>query len=200
MTLFSPDLKSHRLVSPIRLSVLGRADGTYLHYDRSYSINVFLFGGSGSRGSGLTCGQKLQIPGKFPAISRKISRTFPGNFHGISLKMSPDFPGKFPRTFPGNFPGFFGGEMIKCAYRFYAPDAMMMVRTATPVLHDARTRCLAPCLGRQPAITGGHFPAGERERETQRDSEERERGRERVRGDADLQLLHMGGRSSTMPG
>ena len=34
--------------------------------------------------------------------------------------------------------------MIECAYRFNAPHAAMMVHTATPVLHDVRTRFLAP--------------------------------------------------------
>ena len=45
----------------------------------------------------------------------------------------------------------------KCAYRFGAPNAMLEVRTATPVLHNGRSRCLAPCHGRQPAESGGHF-------------------------------------------
>ena len=88
--------------------------------------------------------------------------------------------------------------MPKCAYRFGAPDAAMMVHTATPVLHDGRMRCLAPCLGRQPAETGGHFPHA-----TAWGKRERERGgggRERVRWVADLKLPHMVGRSSTMPG
>ena len=134
--LFSPDLRSHRLVSPIRISVLGRTYGTFLHYERSYSINVFLFGGSGSPGSGLTCGQKHQIPGKFPRDSGEIS----------------------PR-FWGNFPGNFHGKMAERAYRFHAPDAMMMVRTATAVLDDVWTRCLTPCHGRKPAESGCHFGA-----------------------------------------
>ena len=47
--------------------------------------------------------------------------------------------------------------MPKCAYRFGAPDAMMMVSTATPVLHDARTRCLTPCDGQKPEESRGHF-------------------------------------------
>ena len=34
---------------------------------------------------------------------------------------------------------------------------MMMVLTATPVLHDARTRCLTPCDGQKPAESRGHF-------------------------------------------
>ena len=143
LPLFSPDLRSHRLVSPIRLSVLGRTYGTYLHYERSYSINVFLFGGSGSPGSGLTCGQKRQIPGKFPRDSGEISPRFRGNFPVYSREISR---------------GIFEGKMIECAYRFNAPHAVMMVHTATPVLHDVRTRFLAPCHGRQPAESGGHFP------------------------------------------
>ena len=142
LPLFSPELRSHRLVSPIRLSVLGRTYGTYLHYKRSYSTNVFLFAVSGSRGSGLTCRQKRKIHGKFPRNSGKISPqfsgkfpcNFPGNFTGISGEM-------FSR-FPGNFPWNFQGKMTERADRFHAPDAMMMVSTATPVLHDARTRCL----------------------------------------------------------
>ena len=32
----------------------------------------------------------------------------------------------------------------------------MMVHTATPVLHDARTRCLTPCDGQKPAESRGH--------------------------------------------
>ena len=63
-------------IAPVGLSVLGRTCGTYLHYERSYSINIFLFGGSGSRGSGLTCGQKRQIPGKFPRDSGIFPRKF----------------------------------------------------------------------------------------------------------------------------
>ncbi len=35
-TKFSPRFMSHRLVSPIRLLVLGRTYGTYLHYECSY--------------------------------------------------------------------------------------------------------------------------------------------------------------------
>ena len=35
------DFKSHRLVPPIRQSVLGRTYGTYLHYERSLSIIFF---------------------------------------------------------------------------------------------------------------------------------------------------------------
>ncbi len=35
-TKFSRRFISHRLVSPIRLLVLGRTYGTYLHYERSY--------------------------------------------------------------------------------------------------------------------------------------------------------------------
>ena len=34
---------------------------------------------------------------------------------------------------------------------------MMMVLTATPVLHDARTRCLTSCDGQKPAESRGHF-------------------------------------------
>ena len=45
----------------------------------------------------------------------------------------------------------------KCAYRFGAPDATTMVRTATSVLHEARTRCLSPSHGWNPAESGGHF-------------------------------------------
>jgi hypothetical protein len=39
---FSPRFNLHRLVSPFRLLILGRTYGTYLHYERSYSMNVFL--------------------------------------------------------------------------------------------------------------------------------------------------------------
>ena len=103
----------------------------------------FLFGTSGSRGSGLTCGQKRQIPGKFSRDSGEISPRFRGNFPGHSREISR---------------GIFEGKMIECAYLFNAPHAVMMVHTATPVLHVVRTRFLAPCHGRQPAESGGHFP------------------------------------------
>ena len=133
---------------------------------------IFLFGGWGSRGSGLTCGQKRQIPGKFP-------HNFPGNFPGFSRVISL---------------GFFKGKMIECAYRFNAPHAMMMVRTATPVLHDVRTRCLAPCHGRQPepVESGGTLRS--------RGGRESERGESTRRMVADLKLPHMVGWSYAMPG
>ena len=107
-TLFSPDLRSHRLVSPIRLSVLGRTYGTYLHYERSYSINVFFIRSfqeprlrfdlrakaSDSREiSPRFRGNFPAIPGKFPRDSGEISPQFRGNF--------PAIPGKFPRKFSG---------------------------------------------------------------------------------------------------
>ena len=63
---------------------------TFLLYNRFFYSEV-----RGAEVSGLTCGQKRQIPGKFPAISREIS---------------PQFHGKFPRHFPGIFPGFFRGK------------------------------------------------------------------------------------------
>ena len=148
MTLFSPDLRSHQLVSPIRLSVLGRTYDTYLHYKRPYSIIVF-FGGSGSRGSGLTCRQKRQSTGIFSCNSGNFSPRFRG--------FSPAIPGIFPRDSGDSPPRFCRGEMTKCAYCLGAPDAMMMVRTATPVLHDAWTRCSMLCDGRKPAESGGHF-------------------------------------------
>ena len=72
---------------------------------------------------------------------------------------------------------------------------MVEVPIATLVLHEGRTRCLAPCHVRQPAESGGHFPhatsCGERE------SVGGESARTMV---ADLKLPHMVGRSSTMPG
>ena len=62
-TVFSLQLKSRLFVPPIRLSVLGRTYGTYLHYERSYSIIVFIFGDSeASRGSGLTCRPRVRSP------------------------------------------------------------------------------------------------------------------------------------------
>ena len=42
--------------------------------------------------------------------------------------------------------------MPRCAYRFGAPEATMVVRTATSVLHDTRTRCSTPCDGRNPVV------------------------------------------------
>ena len=45
------------------------------------------------------------------------------------------------------------GKLTKCAHRFCAPDhdAMVMVSTAAPILHDARMWCLTPCDGWNPA-------------------------------------------------
>ena len=43
VTVFSRRLKSRLFVPPIRLPVLGRTYGTYLHYERSYPINVFFY-------------------------------------------------------------------------------------------------------------------------------------------------------------
>ena len=40
-SLFSRRFKSSLFIPPIRHSVLGRTYGTYLHYERSYAINVF---------------------------------------------------------------------------------------------------------------------------------------------------------------
>ena len=60
-TVFSRCFNSSLFISPIRHSVLGRTYGTYLHYERSYAINVILFGVSGSPCSGLTCRQKRQF-------------------------------------------------------------------------------------------------------------------------------------------
>ena len=37
---------------------------------------------------------------------------------------------------------------------------MIVVPIATPVLHEGRTRCLAPCHVRQPEESGGQFPHG----------------------------------------
>ena len=73
-TLFSPDLRSLRLVSPIRLSVLGRTYGTYLHYERSYSINVFFIRNIGE--SRLRFDLRAKT-----SDSREISPQFPGKFH-----------------------------------------------------------------------------------------------------------------------
>ena len=143
MTDLSLQLKSHWLVPPIRLY------GTYLHYEQSYSIYVFLFAVSGSRGSGLTCRQKRQISGIFP----RDFRDFPPRFRGFF----PANSGIFPRDFGDFPPRFWVWKMTKCAYHLGAPDAMMMVRTATSVLHDARTRCSMLCDGRNPAESGGHF-------------------------------------------
>ena len=82
LPLFSPELRSHRLVSPIRLSVLGRTYGTYLHYERSYSINVFFIRRFGQ--------PRLRFDLRAKASdSREISPRFRGNF--------PAIPGKFPR-------------------------------------------------------------------------------------------------------
>ena len=149
--LFSPDLRSHRLVSPIRLSVLGRTYGTYLHYERSYSINVFFIRNIGE--SRLRFDLRAKT-----SDSREISPQFPGKFPRDSGEISPRFRGNFPGHSREISRGIFEGKMIECAYRFNAPHAVMMVHTATPVLHDVRTRFLAPCHGRQPAESGGHFP------------------------------------------
>ena len=147
----SPLFKSHRLVPPIRHSVLGRTYGMYLHYKRSYSINVFYY----SEVRGAEAPQKRQI---YPSDRREKSPR-------SRLKI-PAISGIFPRDF-GDFPPRFWvwkmpkcayclGAPPKCAYRLGAPDAMMMMRTATSVLHDARTRCSMLCDGRNPAESGGH--------------------------------------------
>jgi hypothetical protein len=44
-TKFSQRFISHRFVSPIRLLVLGRTYGTFLHYERSYAKMFFYSGG-----------------------------------------------------------------------------------------------------------------------------------------------------------
>ena len=89
---FSPELRSHRLVSPIRLSVLGRTYGTYLHYERSYSINVFFIRRFGQPRLRFDLRAKnVRFPGNFPAI--------PGKFPRDSGEISPDIPGKFPGVF-----------------------------------------------------------------------------------------------------
>ena len=82
LPLFFPELRSHRLVSQIRLSVLGRTYGTYLHYERSYSINIFFIRRFGQ--------PRLWFDLRAKASdSREISPRFRGNF--------PAIPGKFPR-------------------------------------------------------------------------------------------------------
>ena len=78
--------------------------------------------------------------------------------------------------------------MTKCAYRFGAPDAMMMVRTATSVLHDARVldtlRRSEPCgigrsfWGASHIAVKRHVPA----------SWQREKGGQQVSTDSDVPL------------
>ena len=87
-SLFSPDLRSHWLVSPIRLSVLGLTYGTYLHYERSYSINVFFI-------------RRFQEPRLRFDLRAKTSD---------SLEISPQFPGKFPRDSREISPEIFMGK------------------------------------------------------------------------------------------
>ena len=92
-----------------------------------------------------------------PDIAIKNPRNFGDIFPAISGIFSPRFRGFVSRDY-GNFPpAILGVEMPKCADSLGAPDAMMMVRTATPVLDDAWTRCLTPCHALKPAESGVHF-------------------------------------------
>ena len=108
--LFSPELRSHRLVSPIRLSVLGRTYGTYLHYERSYSINVFFIRSFQEQRLRFDLLAKASdsreisphIRGSFPANCGEISPQFRGNFPAPQVRGNfPAFPGKFPRKCSG---------------------------------------------------------------------------------------------------
>ena len=85
--------RSDSFLTPIQFAPFRSSDptfisrstyGTYLHYERSYAINVFLFGVSGSPGSGLTCRQKHQIS---HPDRRDTSRRFPA----IAVKNHGDF-------------------------------------------------------------------------------------------------------------
>jgi hypothetical protein len=65
------------------------------------------------------------------------------------------FRGKISRElFPGNSPReCLGKKSFLCP----APEAMVVVHTATPVLHYARTRCLTPYYFRNQMESRGHL-------------------------------------------
>ena len=80
--------------------------------------------------------------------------------------------------------------MTKCAYRFGAPDAMMMVRTASPVLHDVWSSSSMACYGRNSAESGGHFGGHDTWSEGTNlragSASEREKGGQHVSTDSDV--------------
>jgi hypothetical protein len=85
----------------------------------------------GSRGSYWTC---RQIESDF---LWNFSWNFSGDFH---LKFSPGNQGAYEQN-----------------DHFHALEAMVMVRTATPILHWSRARCLTPCYGRKPVESRDRF-------------------------------------------
>ena len=114
-------------VCPTDPTPSSRSDLRYVPTQRTFLLyKCFLFGGSdrsGSRGSGLTCRKKRQIPGIFSAISRDFPLQFRGFSSAISgiftaisgisprifRNVSRQFPGIFLRNF-GIFPGDFAGR------------------------------------------------------------------------------------------
>ena len=92
----SPRFISHRLVSPIRLLVLGRTNGTFLYYERSYVKNGCSYSGREPR-PGCTCR---------PKTVRFSQRVFPARF-------SPFF---FPRFFPAIFPRDFSSRFFPAIF------------------------------------------------------------------------------------
>ena len=96
----SPRFKSHRLVPPIRHSVLGRSYGTYLHYERSYSINVFSRRVWEPR-LRFDLPAKASDPRDFPRNSRDFSPRFRGFFPAIARIFPRDSGDFFPRLCRG---------------------------------------------------------------------------------------------------
>ena len=163
-----------------------RSDLRYVPTLRTFLFyKCFLFGDSGSRGSGLTCRPRVRSPRKDrrEKIAEKRSPR-KDRREKIAVKRSPRKDRREKNCL------FCRVKMTKCAYRFGAPDATMMVRTATSVLHEARTRCLSPCDGRNPAESGGHF-GGESpiaEKRYVPASWQREKGGQHVATDSDVPL------------
>ncbi len=87
----------------IQLSVVGQTYGRYLHYERSFPIKVFFIWRVGSRGPGLTCGQKKRSE-FFSAICGDISPRFAMIFPSNS---EDDFPPQFRELFRGIIPEIF---------------------------------------------------------------------------------------------
>ena len=123
----------------------------------------FLFGGSGSRGSGLTCRKQHQIPWIFPGQFRGFFTAIPWIFHCKSGDFSPRFWG-FYAAILGNFscdfrefPGISQVGNDKMCLPFSCSGCDDDGATATLVLHDAWTRCSILCDGRKPAESGGNF-------------------------------------------
>ena len=110
----------------------------------------------GAKAPVLPAGKRVRSPGFFPAISGIFPRDF-GDFPLRFWGFPPAISGILPRDFENFSPRFWVWKFLKCAYRLGAPDAMMMLHTASPVLHEAWPKSSMRCDGRNPAESGGHF-------------------------------------------